>query len=59
MPTYRLRFKENGKWQILCDIKAEDNRIAFNKAMLLLTPSLYDKPIRLEVVERKKKRKRM
>ena len=49
--SYRLEAKVNGQWQTLCTITASNHREAFAKAMLLLSPDLYDKPIRLELIE--------
>ena len=50
MKTYKLEAKLNGQWKLLCKIEAENHREGFSQAMLLLSPELYDKPIRLEEV---------
>jgi hypothetical protein len=48
LKTYRLYVQLAGRWQWLCDIKAESHAHAFKEAMLCLQPEHYDKPIRLE-----------
>jgi hypothetical protein len=47
---YRLEAKVRGRWGLVGTTRASDYRTAFGKAMLLLTPDLYDKPIRLAPV---------
>ena len=42
--------KRSAGWEVLCTIDGADHREAFGKAMLLLSPDLYDKPIKLEAV---------
>ena len=52
LKTYQLTVKVGAHWQRLCDIEAQSHREAFRKAMTLLKPEHYDKPIRLEQVDR-------
>ena len=54
MNTYKLEAKLNGQWKLLCKIEPENHREAFSQAMLLLSPELYDKPTRLELIDHKK-----
>jgi hypothetical protein len=55
MGQYRLYVKMSKRWRRLCEIEAESHAQAFRKAILCLQPEHYDKQIRLEQVEPKRK----
>jgi hypothetical protein len=50
LKSYKFQAKIEGDWQDLCIIQAANHTEAFRKAMLLLSPDLYSKQIRLEEV---------